>query len=140
MSSITLLAVNTHKTLCRTPHLPVRHPSSSSSHNPRRRTLAPALFLCYDSTKFLAAWPSGFQDLLAVFLMLAAVEAHARGRIALSRVAIALAPFAKETASWLFPWFSPGRASARGRGATGHGWAGTRSRCAARSWCTWLCG
>ena len=65
--------------------------------------LAPALFLCYDSTKFLAAWPSGFQDLLAVFLMLAAVEAHARGRIALSRVAIALAPFAKETGFLALP-------------------------------------
>src|SRR5262249_9915059 len=65
--------------------------------------VAPALFVCCDYTKFLTAWPSGFQDLLAVLLTLAAVEAHARGWTIRSRLAIALAPFAKETGFLAFP-------------------------------------
>ena len=38
--------------------------------------VAPALFLSYSFTKFLTAWSSGFQDLLALLLTLSALEAH----------------------------------------------------------------
>jgi hypothetical protein len=59
--------------------------------------LAPALFVTYEYTRFLTAWASGFQDLLAVALVLLAILDHARGRNARSALWSALAPLAKET-------------------------------------------
>jgi len=59
--------------------------------------VAPALFLAYGFTKFLAAWSSGFQDVLAVTLTLAALELEARDRRAASLACAMLACFAKET-------------------------------------------
>jgi hypothetical protein len=64
---------------------------------PRAAPVASALFVTYGFTKFLAAWPSGFQDLLATLLVLAALHQHIRGRRGLALGLAALAPFAKET-------------------------------------------
>src|SRR5262249_28228454 len=63
----------------------------------RAALVAPALFVTYQFTKFVVAWASGFQDLLAVLLTLAAVLMHARGRPGRALSLAALAPFAKET-------------------------------------------
>ena len=56
-----------------------------------------ALFVTYEFTRFLTAWASGFQDLLAVALVLLATLDHARGRNARSALWVALAPLAKES-------------------------------------------
>jgi hypothetical protein len=75
----------------------------------RRVTGAPAgaiaavLFVSYGFTKFLAAWPSGFQDLLAMLLVLGSVLAHLGGRRRLALAVAFLAPFAKEPAVVVFP-------------------------------------
>src|SRR5262249_52695960 len=57
----------------------------------------------YAFTRFLVAWASGFQDLLAVLLMLAALDARARAHFGFALLWAALAPFAKETAIIVFP-------------------------------------
>jgi hypothetical protein len=62
-----------------------------------------ALFLAYDFTKFLAAWASGFQDLLALLLVLAALDAWLAGRRGPALLWAGLAPFAKEPAFLVFP-------------------------------------
>ena len=62
-----------------------------------------ALFLTYNATKFLTAWASGFQDLLAAFLVLLAVDAWLRGNRGLALVSAALAPFAKESGFYVYP-------------------------------------
>lgn len=62
-----------------------------------------ALFVSYQFTKFLAAWPSGFQDLLALLLTLCALDAHRSGRHGQAILWAALAPFAKETGFLAFP-------------------------------------
>ena len=59
--------------------------------------LAPALFVTYEYTRFLTAWASGFQDLLALLLVLLALLDHVRARRGRAAVWIALAPLAKET-------------------------------------------
>jgi hypothetical protein len=59
--------------------------------------VAPVLFVTYAFTKFLTAWASGFQDLLAIALTLWAVWLHVAGRTRVAIVLAALAPFAKET-------------------------------------------
>jgi hypothetical protein len=69
----------------------------------RAAMIAPALFVTYGFTKFLIAWPSGFQDLLAVLLTLLALESHARGRYGRAGAWAALAPLAKETGFVAFP-------------------------------------
>ena len=70
---------------------------------PRSAAIAAALFLAYSVTKFLVAWVSGFQDVLAMFFMLLAVrsllEGHARG----SALWAFLGVFAKESAFVAFP-------------------------------------
>jgi hypothetical protein len=59
--------------------------------------VAPALFVTYEYTRFLTSWASGFQDLLAVALVLLAILDHARGRRGRAALWILLAPLAKET-------------------------------------------
>ena len=77
--------------------------------------VAVCLFATYGFTKFLAAWASGFQDLMALFLTLLAVDARARGRDRVALASAALAAFAKETGFLAFPLLAaldrlPGRA------------------------------
>jgi hypothetical protein len=55
------------------------------------------LFSTNSLSKFLVSWASGFQDLLAVTLMLGAVLAHSRGQDGRAALLAFLAPFAKET-------------------------------------------
>jgi hypothetical protein len=62
-----------------------------------------ALFVTYGFTKFLVAWASGFQDLLALLLILAALDALLAGRRSLALLWAVLAPFAKESAFIVFP-------------------------------------
>ena len=64
---------------------------------PRAAAVAPVLFVTYGFTKFLTAWASGFQDMLASLLVLGALLAHVAGRRGLAVACVALAPFAKET-------------------------------------------
>lgn len=63
---------------------------------PSAAAVAVCLVLTYNYTKFLTAWASGFQDLLALLLILSAVAAHLADR-RWSLLPAALAPFAKET-------------------------------------------
>ena len=74
-------------------------------HMGRRRegTIAMLLFLGYATTRFLAAWSSGFQDLLALALTLLAVREQANGRTGAAVAWAVLATFAKETAGLAFP-------------------------------------
>jgi hypothetical protein len=64
---------------------------------PPAAVIAPVLFVTYAYTKFLTAWASGFQDLLAIVLTLWAVLQQSRGHTARALALAALAPFAKET-------------------------------------------
>ena len=70
---------------------------------PRSAAIAPVLFLTYGMTKFLAAWASGFQDLLALLLSLSAIKAQIDGRFRRAAVWAFLGLFAKETAVVVFP-------------------------------------
>ena len=88
---------------------------------PREGTIAALLLLCHATTRFLAGWSSGFQDLLALALGLAAVHEQLRGRIAAAVAWAAVGTFAKETAVLIFPLLAahtllftdrPGRVSA----------------------------
>ena len=65
--------------------------------------VAPALFVTYQYTRFLTAWASGFQDLLAVALVLLAILDHARAKHGRSTLWMALAPLAKETGFLALP-------------------------------------
>ena len=65
--------------------------------------IAALLFLTCAITKFLAAWASGFQDLLALLLVLLAVGDQLDGRTARAAAWAFLACFAKETALVVFP-------------------------------------
>jgi hypothetical protein len=65
--------------------------------------IAAMLFLTYEATKFLAAWASGFQDLLALLLTLSAVLALQSTRPRAALVLAALAPLAKEAAFVVYP-------------------------------------
>lgn len=65
--------------------------------------VAPVLLVTYAYTRFLSAWASGFQDLLAALLTVFAVLDHARGRRARAVVWILLAPLAKETGFLALP-------------------------------------
>jgi hypothetical protein len=65
--------------------------------------VAAILFVTYDLTKFLTAWPSGFQDLLGMLLTLLAIDAYQLGRPSLALAWAFLAPFAKESAFIVFP-------------------------------------
>jgi hypothetical protein len=65
--------------------------------------LAAALFLTWDIGKFLVAWGSGFQDLLAVLLTLLALDAWARERTRTAAAWALLAPLAKESAVAVYP-------------------------------------
>jgi hypothetical protein len=64
---------------------------------------ATALFVSYDFTKFLAAWPSGFQDCLALLLILLSVDGYMNRRYTTALTCALLAPFAKETGAIIFP-------------------------------------
>src|SRR5262249_49759284 len=66
-------------------------------------TVAMLLFLAYATTRFLAGWASGFQDLLALALSLVAVRAQLAGRTPVAGVWAVLATFAKESAALVFP-------------------------------------
>lgn len=70
---------------------------------PRAGVAAAALFVAHATTKFLVAWASGFQDVLAMLLVLSAFRDHAEGRAARSLAWAFLAVFAKETAFLVFP-------------------------------------
>src|SRR5262245_61072945 len=70
---------------------------------PREGTIAMLLFLGYATTRFLAAWSSGFQDLLALALMVTAVREQVRGRALAAAGWAILATFAKETGALVFP-------------------------------------
>jgi len=70
---------------------------------PRVAAIAPVLFLTAAITEFLTAWPSGFQDLLALLLVMLALRAQLEGRSAWAVAWAFLAPFAKETAVLVFP-------------------------------------
>src|SRR5262249_11327169 len=59
--------------------------------------VAGALFASHAVTKFLMAWASGFQDVLATALTLGSLFAYLESRRAWSLLLAALAPFAKET-------------------------------------------
>ncbi len=69
----------------------------------RAGAIAAMLFVTYEATKMLASWASGFQDLLALMLSLAAVRAMQRGRYQAVLVYAALAPLAKEPAFVVYP-------------------------------------
>lgn len=69
----------------------------------RTGAIAPILFLTYAITKFLAAWPSGFQDLLALLLVVLAVRSQMEGLPRRAAIWAFLALFAKETAVVVFP-------------------------------------
>jgi hypothetical protein len=84
--------------------------------------VAVCLFVTYAFTKFLTAWASGFQDLMALFLTLLAIDARARGRDRVALASAALAAFAKETGFVAFPLLAvldrlPGRDPPRRDGA-----------------------
>ena len=70
---------------------------------PREGTIAMLLLLGYGTTRFLAAWSSGFQDLLALALMVTAVREQVRGRALAAAAWAVLATFAKETGVLAFP-------------------------------------
>ncbi|MGH3054928.1 MAG: hypothetical protein ACRDL7_08125, partial [Gaiellaceae bacterium] len=80
----------------------------------RMAWLAPALFVTCEYTRFVTAWASGFQDLLAVALTLLALFDHARRRHGRTALWIALAALAKETGFVALPlvlldaWFIEG--------------------------------
>ena len=59
--------------------------------------VAPALFVTYGFARFLTAWASGFQDLLATLFVLLAVSDVLERRRARAALWILLAPLAKET-------------------------------------------
>lgn len=69
----------------------------------RAGRIAAILFATYGTTRFLMAWASGFQDLLALLLTLLALDALQRGRAGLALLWAGLAPFSKETAIIVFP-------------------------------------
>ena len=71
--------------------------------NARAGMIGALLFGSYSYSKFLAAWASGFQDLLAVALMLGAIDAAQTRRRSLALVLAALTVFAKETGFLVFP-------------------------------------
>ncbi|MEQ1831682.1 MAG: hypothetical protein ABL977_01420 [Candidatus Eisenbacteria bacterium] len=71
--------------------------------SPRAGTIGAVLFVGYGLTKFLVAWGSGFQDLLAIALVLLAVREHTEQRVARALLWAVLACFAKETAALVFP-------------------------------------
>lgn len=64
---------------------------------PMGAAVAALLVVGYAYTKFLVAWASGFQDLLSVMLILAAIDALAAGARWRAVTSCLLAPFAKET-------------------------------------------
>jgi hypothetical protein len=64
---------------------------------PRSVVVAPILLVTYGFTKFLAGWSAGFQDLLALCLVLGALADHMEGRDRRALLWAALAPLAKET-------------------------------------------
>jgi hypothetical protein len=87
---------------------------------PRVGTIAMLLLLGYATTRFLAAWSSGFQDLLALALTVTAVREQVRGRSATAAVWAILATLAKETGVLVFPLLAAhalllGEAAARRR-------------------------
>ena len=59
-------------------------------------TVAVLLFVLHPLTRFLAGWLSGFQDLLAIALVLGALRWNQQGKHGRATACIALAPFAKE--------------------------------------------
>jgi len=59
--------------------------------------VAAAVFATHAVTKFLLAWASGFQDVLATALTLGALVAYVDSRMRWALALAALAPFAKET-------------------------------------------
>ena len=63
----------------------------------RFAAVAPALLVTYEFTRFLTAWASGFQDLLALLLILLAVDDTLGGRKRRAALWVLLAPLAKET-------------------------------------------
>ena len=65
--------------------------------------IAVVLVAAYDFTRFLVAWASGFQDLLALLLVLAALDAWLSGRRRRALAWALLAPFAKESGFAVFP-------------------------------------
>ena len=69
----------------------------------RAAPVAVALFVTCEWTRFLAAWASGFQDLLAAMLVLFALHDHAEGRNRRVALWVLLAPLAKETGFLAFP-------------------------------------
>ncbi len=71
--------------------------------NARAGMVGALLFVSYSYAKFLAAWASGFQDLLALALTLGAIDAAQMRRPSRALVLSALAPFAKETGFLVFP-------------------------------------
>lgn len=70
---------------------------------PRPAAIATVLYLTYAITKFLAAWASGFQDLLGLLLVLLAVRAQLEAKPWRATLAMVLGVFAKETAFVAFP-------------------------------------
>jgi hypothetical protein len=91
-----------------------------SMGSPREGAVAMLLFFGYATTRFLAAWSSGFQDLLALALVLTAVREQVRGRTIAAVAWAVLATFAKETGVLAFPLLAAhalllGEATARRR-------------------------
>ncbi len=70
---------------------------------PHAGTAAALIFASHATTKFLVAWASGFQDVLAILLVLSAVRDQADGRVVRSMIWAFLSVFAKETAFLVFP-------------------------------------
>ncbi len=69
----------------------------------RAGVVAAALFVATGWSKFLIAWASGYQDVLAIALTLGAVALEAGRRRRGALVCAALAPFAKESGFLAFP-------------------------------------
>lgn len=71
--------------------------------NPLAGTVGAVLFLLSAMTQFLVSWASGFQDSLAMLLMLSAVAQQMSGRFRAAAALTFLALFAKESTVILFP-------------------------------------
>ncbi len=69
----------------------------------RAGAIAAALFAAYGTTRFLAAWTSGLQDLLAILFVLTAVHDALRGRSVPALLWAFIAVFCKESAFVVFP-------------------------------------
>lgn len=76
---------------------------TTTAASPRAGIVASVLFTTYEATKVLASWASGFQDLLALVLILGSSRFLQTGHFGLALLLAALAPLAKESGFTIYP-------------------------------------